>query len=481
MADSTTQRTVGAPDRPTAAAVPGSRTSGRQRRRRRSDPRVPVVVLADSTASFFAVGIAGGSAASAVVFLSAVLGVDFVDINRTRRLCASVLDHIPALFTRGVLVSATMMAVGLAPHGARAPGTHHAAGCVFVASLFALFASVGRGVGSEVFRRANIHGRLGRSALIVGARTVGAKLARDMVDHPEHGLVPVGFVDDSAAPARPGRLVAPMVGRLAELPELVVRYQVDEVVVTFCETTDGDLVEVLRACDRLGCEIHLVPRLFELGVDDSSVLDDLWGTQLVRLHRAPYRRPTWAFKRAFDVVFAAVGLVFAAPLMVLLALLVRIELGPGVLFFQLRVGLDGRLFQLVKFRTLKPPRKGDPTGWCNVDSERLGTVGRFLRRSSLDELPQLWNVLRGQMSVVGPRPERPSYVANFVRTCPRYADRLRVPAGMTGWAQIHNLRGDTGLVDRIRFDNWYIEHWSMWVDVKIIMRTIMAVLRLRGG
>jgi exopolysaccharide biosynthesis polyprenyl glycosylphosphotransferase len=480
MANSTTQRTVGALDRHPAATVEAVQVAGGPRARRRSNPRIAMVVLADSAASFFAVAVAGGTAVSALVFLGAIIGVDLVDVNKTRRLSLSVLDQFPALLTRGILVAAAMTAVDLPPHGDRVPGPHHAAGTVFTASLYAVLASVGRGVGSAVIRRANVRGRLARSALIVGARSVGAKIARDMVDHPEQGLFPFGFVD-AAPPARPGRLVAPMVGQLADLPQLVVEHGIDEVVVTFCEAADDELVEVLRACDRLGCEIHLVPRLFELGVDDSPVLDQLWGTQLVRLHRAPYRRPTWILKRAFDVLFAAFGLVLAGPLMALLALLLRIELGPGVLFFQLRVGLDGRLFLLVKFRTLKPAGEGDTTGWSSIDRNRMGPVGRFLRRSSLDELPQLWNVLRGQMSVVGPRPERPSYVAEFARTQPRYADRLRVPAGMTGWAQIHDLRGDSSLADRIRFDNWYIEHWSLWVDIKIVIRTIISVFGLRGG
>ena len=148
---------------------------------------------------------------------------------------------------------------------------------------------------------------------------------------------------------------------------------------------------------------------------------------------------------------------------------------------QTRVGLDGRPFQLLKFRTLSPVPAGEPTRWSEVDDERVGPVGRFLRRSSLDELPQLWNILRGDMSLVGPRPEQPHYSARFARRYPRYADRLRTPVGLTGWAQIHGLRGATSIEDRVSFDNYYIEHWSLWQDLKILIRTATSVVRMRGG
>jgi lipopolysaccharide/colanic/teichoic acid biosynthesis glycosyltransferase len=145
------------------------------------------------------------------------------------------------------------------------------------------------------------------------------------------------------------------------------------------------------------------------------------------------------------------------------------------------VGLDGRPFRLLKFRTLTPERSAEPTAWSEVDADRVGPVGRFLRRSSLDELPQLWNVLCGDMSLVGPRPEQPHYSARFARIYPRYADRLRAPVGLTGWAQIHGLRGPTSIEDRVCFDNFYIEHWSLWQDIKILIRTAASVVRMRGG
>jgi lipopolysaccharide/colanic/teichoic acid biosynthesis glycosyltransferase len=181
-------------------------------------------------------------------------------------------------------------------------------------------------------------------------------------------------------------------------------------------------------------------------------------------------------------VVAAVGIVVLAPVLAACALAVRWELGADVLFRQERVGLDGQRFELLKFRSLRPETANESsTRWSIASDHRVGPVGRFLRRTSLDELPQLWNVLRGEMSLVGPRPERPHFVAAFEATYPQYPARHRVPSGLTGWAQVHGLRGDTSIADRARFDNFYIENWSLWLDLKILLRTFTSVLGGRGS
>jgi lipopolysaccharide/colanic/teichoic acid biosynthesis glycosyltransferase len=211
-------------------------------------------------------------------------------------------------------------------------------------------------------------------------------------------------------------------------------------------------------------------------------MDSVWGIPLIRQRRAPFRTVSWQVKRALDVVLSAVALTGLAPLLAVLALAVRLEGGPGVLFRQTRVGMDNRPFELLKLRSLRPATEDESaTRWTIVDDERLGPVGRLLRASSLDELPQLWNILRGDMSLVGPRPERPHFVSSFASTLPRYVARHRVPAGLTGWAQVHGLRGDTSIAERARFDNYYIENWSLWADAKIVLRTVSSVLRRSGG
>jgi exopolysaccharide biosynthesis polyprenyl glycosylphosphotransferase len=240
-------------------------------------------------------------------------------------------------------------------------------------------------------------------------------------------------------------------------------------------------VQILRTCDRHKCEIFVVPRLFEMHGLGSGV-DQIWGLPLVRLRRAAFRAPSWRLKRLFDVVVSGVALLLLAPLMLACALAVRLEGGRGVLFRQERVGLDGRPFQLLKFRSLRPASDDESrTRWNVANDARMGRVGRFLRHTSLDELPQLLNILRGDMSLVGPRPERPHFVHEFTREFPRYAARHRVPAGLTGLAQVHGLRGDTSIEERAQFDNAYIETWSLWSDVKIMLRTAWAVVRGTGS
>jgi exopolysaccharide biosynthesis polyprenyl glycosylphosphotransferase len=180
-------------------------------------------------------------------------------------------------------------------------------------------------------------------------------------------------------------------------------------------------------------------------------------------------------KRGLDVLVAGVGLLAAAPVLAVAAVAVHVSSPGPILFRQMRVGRGGRAFALLKFRSMRMNDDSD-TAWSVADDDRVTPVGRFLRRTSLDELPQLLNILSGDMSLVGPRPERPHFVEQFVETIPGYRDRLRVPVGLTGWAQVHGLRGDTSIADRVRFDNAYIENWSLWLDIVILARTIREAL-----
>ncbi len=436
-------------------------------------------VAVDTLAAVVAVALAGGVAGAAAVFVGASVVVDLLDRRYAHRLSLSALDDAPALAIRGIVIAGIATVVGMPVYGPRMPGAQYGSGLLVAALLYAAVAVVGRGIGYAVLRRLQADGWFASLALIVGARPVGAKIGRRLQEHPEYGLVPLGFVDRTP-PASPHLLPAPLLGDVTDLPELIAEHGVHHVLVAFGEMRDVELVDLLRACDRLDCEIFVVPRFFELGVGASPVADHLWGVPLIPLHRAAFRCHTWTLKRIFDIAFATVALVLVSPLMVAIALALLSEVGPKVLFRQVRIGLDGQPFELVKFRTLRPQREDKPMGWSVVSEDRIGPVGRFLRRSSLDELPQLWNVLRGQMSMVGPRPEQSRYVRRFARKCPRYQERLRVPAGVTGLAQVHDLRGPTGIEDRVCFDNFYIEHWSLWQDIKILIRTVASVLRMRG-
>ena len=175
------------------------------------------------------------------------------------------------------------------------------------------------------------------------------------------------------------------------------------------------------------------------------------------------------------------ALVLLSPLLAVLAIMNRLVDGPGIIFRQNRVGIDGIEFEVLKFRSLRPATETESaTNWNIKHDDRVSWFGRFLRRSSLDELPQLWNIVRGDMSLVGPRPERPHFVEEFSDQYSRYSARHRVPCGLTGWAQIHGLRGDTSIRERVRYDNYYIQNWSMWLDIKIILRTLTAFMKGSG-
>jgi lipopolysaccharide/colanic/teichoic acid biosynthesis glycosyltransferase/glycosyltransferase involved in cell wall biosynthesis len=215
-----------------------------------------------------------------------------------------------------------------------------------------------------------------------------------------------------------------------------------------------------------------------MGLDHHRRTEVIGDVAVMRLRRWGLRPHSMLLKRGVDVLLSGVALLLLSPVLIACAIAVRLETGPGVIFKQTRIGLAGRPFVLYKFRSLKPANTAESqTQWSIDHDDRLGPVGRFLRRTSLDELPQLVNVLRGDMSLVGPRPERPFFVREFSKATVRYDERHRVQTGLTGWAQVHDLRGDTSIDARVRFDNYYIENWSLWTDLKIMCRTVLAIVR----
>jgi exopolysaccharide biosynthesis polyprenyl glycosylphosphotransferase len=252
------------------------------------------------------------------------------------------------------------------------------------------------------------------------------------------------------------------------------------VIIGTTAASDADVVSTIRLCDRSHVEIYALPRLHQVQ-SSGGLVESVCGVPLVRLRRPVYRALTWRCKRILDVVLTAVALATLSPVFALVALAVLVEGGRPVLFRQERVGRDGLSIWLLKFRSMRPAtEKESATRWSIADDARVSRLGRFLRRSSLDELPQLWNILRGDMTLVGPRPERPHFVERFSLEHEEYAWRHRVPCGLTGWAQVNGLRGDTSISERSRLDNYYIENWSLWLDVKILLRTVGQVIRATG-
>jgi exopolysaccharide biosynthesis polyprenyl glycosylphosphotransferase len=390
------------------------------------------------------------------------------------RLNFSVLDDLPTLVGLTGLGSAASIAIAAEGSSGRTVYTLLLAAVASVAIILV------RAVGYQLVRSARRHDVVTHRALVLGAGRVGIQLGAVLINHPEYGLRPVGFLDSDPLPTHE-QLPMEILGDESMLAETIRSKGVHNVLIAFSSSRGSDMVDLIRTCDRLECEIFTVPRLFELH-NTGRDWDEVGGIPLIRLRRAAFRSATWQLKRLVDIVAAGLGLLALAPVLLACAMAVRSEGGPGFLFRQVRVGLDGRSFELLKFRSMRPANENDSQTTWNISTDsRVGKVGRFLRKTSLDELPQLWNVLRGQMSLVGPRPERPHFVDEFTRQFPRYTSRHRVPAGLTGWAQIHGLRGDTSILDRARYDNYYIENWSLWLDIKIILRTVASVIHSPGG
>ncbi|MGZ6724520.1 MAG: exopolysaccharide biosynthesis polyprenyl glycosylphosphotransferase, partial [Solirubrobacteraceae bacterium] len=261
------------------------------------------------------------------------------------------------------------------------------------------------------------------------------------------------------------------------------------VILAFSSEPDHLLIDRVTECQQLGVEVLLVPRLFE-SINHHVTLDHVGEVPVLWLRPTNPRGAQFAIKHALDRILALVALIALAPLMALVALGVRLSSPGPALFRQRRVGRDGRVFNVLKFRTMReadPDRESAfvPPDGCapgGVEGEdRRTPLGVWLRGASLDEVPQLINVLRGEMSIVGPRPERPQFAARFGEEVERYDDRLRVKSGITGWAQVNGLRGQTSIADRVKWDNYYIQNWSWRLDLRIILLTIVDVFRSRGS
>jgi exopolysaccharide biosynthesis polyprenyl glycosylphosphotransferase len=335
-------------------------------------------------------------------------------------------------------------------------------------------------------RRARTRGEAGQRTLIVGAGNVGRLIAERLREHPEVGLTPVAFLDKE--PLHGGDVTGlPVFSEGWDLERVVRDQGIEHVVLTFSAAPEEVHLHLLKRCDELGIANSLVPRLYEKSTEHVSVVP-LGGLPLIARHSPDPKSWLFALKHGFDRLAAAVAILILSPLLGVLALAVWITLGRPIFYSAERVGRDGKRFGMLKFRTMLPMTEEERTSLV-IDPEtgtggisfngvdRRTPLGTFMRRTSLDELPQLFNVLNGDMSVVGPRPERTEYVEVYEKEVHRYDERHRVKSGITGLAQVNGLRGRTSLADRAECDNYYIENWSLWLDVKIMLMTLTAVAR----
>jgi exopolysaccharide biosynthesis polyprenyl glycosylphosphotransferase len=339
---------------------------------------------------------------------------------------------------------------------------------------------------------------VGKPVLIMGAGLVGSQVARRLDNHPEYGLAPIGFLDDDPrSVAEVGGRDVPVLGTAEDLDKIVERSGVRDLIVAFSSVADARISRLIQRCQELGIEVSVVPRMFDT-INDRVGYDTVGGLPLLTFSGVNPKGVQFAIKHVIDRLSATLLLIGLSPVIVLAAIAVRVSSSGPVLFRQRRVGRDGAEFDVYKFRSMRIDRVPaaqaagveidglELEGMLPVDTapggveggeDRRTLVGRVLRRSSVDELPQLFNVLRGEMSLIGPRPERPEFVEMFGRDIVRYGDRHRVKSGITGWAQVHGLRGRTSLAERVEWDNYYIAHWSLALDFKIALLTTLALFR----
>jgi Undecaprenyl-phosphate glucose phosphotransferase len=312
-----------------------------------------------------------------------------------------------------------------------------------------------------------------RRILIAGAGELGRMVADKVLEHRELGYQIIGFVDDRAGGDHLGYRGLPLLGRLEEAAEIVRRERVDHLYVALPLEEHMKLLDLVESTSREGVDVKVVPDLLQF-IALRARLEDLDGVPVINLNDVPLQGVNAVLKRALDIAISAAALSAMSIPMLIIAWMIKRDTPGPVFYRQDRMGLDGKQFTVYKFRTMPLDAEAD-TGpiWADQDDPRATPVGHWLRRRDLDEWPQFWNVLKGDMSIVGPRPERPFFVEQFKHRIPQYMLRHKVKAGITGWAQVNGWRGNTSLEKRIEYDLYYIENWSVSLDLKIMWLTVL--------
>lgn len=435
------------------------------------------------TVPYLILGLSTDSYKKLVFLYAAVASVLLIGTHRRLRLVPKPSEQVGSVTARiiGAAVLSSFLLSSLSGTKALSTGTRSLSAEQVLGELkfndFALLVLVtvpvillGRLLVFKLVHLARARGYDQEDTLIVGAGPVGVEVAAALVANPDFGLRPAGFVDrfDES-------LSLPIVGAPEDLSLILEETGVRDVVLAFGSAGEHEIVDYIRECAHLDVQFYAVPRFFELGAHANV------GYEVDGFALAPMRRPggnMWRVKRVFDIVVAVFLLLLTSPVFAICALAVKLS-SPGPVFFrQIRIGIGGRPFEILKFRSMRV-NDDSSTQWCVDHDDRVTSIGDLLRKSHLDELPQLLNVLRGDMAIVGPRPERPYFVEQFSSEIDSYGHRHRVPVGITGWAQVNGYWGDSSIEARVRLDNRYIENWSLWRDIVIGLRTIPTLLGKR--
>ena len=389
-----------------------------------------------------------------------------------RRHNAPYLDEFYTLF--GAVSIATLMSVAFTSLLFRDQIDYHRWMMIYLWALTLLLVTLGRILVTRALRLLQARGIGQGRVLLIGTGDAGRMILQKILHTPNLGYHIVGVVDSnvSAAPVE----AVPLLGTPADIPQIIEDYRVDEVIVALPEASHQEILGIVSMCEREKVSIRVFPDVFQIMANEVSI-SDFGGLPLLTVRDVALRGWKLALKRTVDVVGASLTLLFISPVMMLTALLIKLE-SPGPVFYvQERMGLDAKPFPMLKFRSMRADAETNGPGWTVKNDPRRTRFGAIIRRISLDELPQFINVLVGDMSLVGPRPERPVYVEQFRQRIPRYMDRHREKAGLTGWAQVNGLRGDTSVVERTKYDVWYIENWSLALDFKIMIQTVLNAAR----
>jgi exopolysaccharide biosynthesis polyprenyl glycosylphosphotransferase len=418
----------------------------------------------------------------AVLYVPVVIGMLALRGVYRRRLKREFLDEIGPIEATVAIASMFLLSGMLLVHESGRPG----ATVLKIWLCAALLMPLGRLVRVIIQQSLRRNNHLQAPTLIVGNGRVAGHIISRLEEFPEYGLAPVGIVDAEPWFGQPGdpRPDLPWLGSPENIDQAIRLTGAQNVVIAFSRTQDQVLTHVVRTAHQNGLRVWVVPRMFDT-IGERARIEHVGGTPLLALPHTDPRGWQFLVKHVFDRVMAAFLLLLISPVFLTLVLLVKLS-SPGPIFFsQPRVGRDGRVFGCLKFRSMRASDAPDATFQLKTGAapggvegaDRRTKIGKILRATSLDELPQFINVLRGEMSLVGPRPERPEFVELFEAQIQRYGERHRVRAGVTGWAQVHGLRGQTSIADRAEWDNYYIENWSLALDLKILALTIPAVLR----
>jgi Undecaprenyl-phosphate glucose phosphotransferase len=400
----------------------------------------------------------------------------FYGLYQVRRNRSRVEEGFSVLVATGF---ATLLLAGLATFYRGFSYSRAVLALFFVLDVVLVFA--GRTAIRRYLEEAWRHGFGVRHVLVVGAGRLGHAVVEKLHEHPEAGLRAIGFVDDDADKQGTRFLGVPVLGTTAQAARIVEERGADTVFLALPLEAHRTMMTVLQEVGRTIADVRVIPDLLQY-ITFRAGVEDMDGLPVVHLTQVPLTGWMSLVKRTLDLLISGVSLVLLSPVYAVIALVVRLSDGGPVFYRQRRMGLDGRPFDILKFRSMVvDAERGSGPTWASADDERRTSAGAFLRRWSLDELPQLWNVLRGEMSLVGPRPERPEFVREFKEKFPQYMLRHRVRAGITGWAQVHGWRGNTSLSKRIEYDLYYIENWSLALDFRILWMTLRHGFRHRNA